>query len=331
MHTRTPLAAAALFAASALVLTGCSATSSDAADTSVTLNVGELGQAKLTEALLAASGESDGIDYEIKTSLFDSGPAALEAVPSGQIDVVGMADTPMIFAQVAGVEAHIVAAAKTSAPGGSLVEIVVPAGSDIDDVSDLAGKNIATLQGTTLQYSLIRTLEAAGVAYSDIVPANLPPADAFTALTNGNVDAAALLDPQRSLAVEAGGTVIATAEDVVTDWGITVATDAALADDAKSAAIEDYILRLDRAYEWAAENPDEWAQVYSETTGLKLETAKVVTKRNVYDLVELGDEFVESQQAQADTYAELGLIPDAPDVTLSLDERFNDAVAKASE
>ncbi|UOQ90186.1 ABC transporter substrate-binding protein [Agromyces endophyticus] len=324
----TTIASTAVLAVAGLALSGCAATaaSSTPNDGTVTLHVGQLGQAKVSEALLEASGENDGVDYEIDTALFDSGPAALEAVPSGQIDVVNMADTPMIFGQVAGTEAHIVAAAKTSAPGGSVVEIVVPAGSDIDDAADLAGKKVATLQGTTLQYSLIEILGEHGLTYDDIVPANLPPADAYTALTNGDVDAAALLDPQRAIALAAGGQVIANASDVVTDWNITVATDAALADDAKADAIEDYVLRLDRAYRWADEHPDEWAKVYAETTGLPLEIATAVTARDTYDLVPLGDEFTTSQQQQADTYAEIGLIPEAPDVAQSLDDRYNAAI-----
>ncbi|MFE6736602.1 PhnD/SsuA/transferrin family substrate-binding protein [Microbacterium sp. NPDC057650] len=329
----TRLLPAAALALLGVTLAGCAAASADSgSDTdAVTLNVGQLGQAKVDEALLHAAGEDDDLDYTISTALFDSGPAALEAVPSKQIDIVSMADTPMIFGQLGGVEAHIVASADSSPTKGSLVEIVVPADSAIDDVDDLKGKKVATLQGTTLQYSLINILDDSGLAYDEISPVNLSPVDALTALQNGDVDAAALLGPQRAIAVAGGAKTVGTAEGLLEDWTITVATDAALADKDKAAAIEDYLLRLNRAHAWAKAHKEEWAKVYAQTTGLPAPVATAIVKREDFRPVPLGDDFAKSQQKQADAYAALGLFPKAPDVTETFDTRYNDAIAEAQE
>ncbi len=317
----------AALTATALVvgIAGCS--SSDVDESKVTLNAGQLGQAKVVEALLTAAGQDDGRDYDIAWNLFEAGPPAIEAIPSGAVDVVMMADTPMIFAQAGGVEASIVAVGLGTPAGASQVEIVVKGDSPITNINDLVGKKVAITEGTTLQYSFIRMLEAAGLSYEDITPVNLSLPDAVTALENGDVDAASLLDPQRARVVAQGGRVVANADGLVPDANITVASQAALEDPAKAAAIGDFVQRVDAAYQWAEANQDKWADEYAKLTGLEPEIAADVVARQWYERVAIDDSVIADQQTQADVFTTLGLLPVQLDVTAQFDDRYNDSVA----
>ncbi|MFT4123216.1 MAG: aliphatic sulfonate ABC transporter substrate-binding protein [Microbacteriaceae bacterium] len=321
---------AALTVAATLIagLTACTGSSSSDDDSTTTLRLGQLGQSKIIEALLEASGEDQDMDYTVEWSLFDAGPALLEAVPSGSIDGGMMADTPPIFGQVSDSATKIVAVAQSVASDTSQVEIVVPGDSDIESVADLAGKKVAMLQSTIMQYTLVKALENAGLDYEDITPVNLSPVDAATALAGGDVDAAAMLDPQRATALAAGDRVIGNGAGLVADYTVTVATDAALEDSAKSAALEDFIGRVQAAYDWAAANQDTWAAAYATVTGLSEDIASAVVERQDYNLVPIDDSVIANQQDQADTYYDLGLLTEKLDVSAEFDDRFN-SVAEA--
>ncbi|HVV42953.1 MAG TPA: ABC transporter substrate-binding protein [Nitrobacter sp.] len=62
-------------------------------------------------------------------------------------------------------------------------------------VADLRGKRVALNKGSNVHYLLVRSLEANGLNYSDIVPAYLAPADARAAFECGAIDAWVIWDP----------------------------------------------------------------------------------------------------------------------------------------
>lgn len=328
---RRPAAAAALIALMIPALAACGgdANGDDASSGgSVTLHVGQLGSAKTTEALLAAAGEDDGMDYKVEYSLFPTGGGGfMEAVPSGSVDVAQMADTPPIFGQVAGVDAKVIGVQSTLADDDSFVEIFVPKGSDITSMADLKGKKVALTEGTILQYTVVKALEKAGLSYEDITPVNLPPADAITAYQSGDVDAVAALGPQLAQLEMAGDTVVGDGVGITTGYQYSVATDAALADEDKSAAIVDFLQRVGRAQAWADEHKDEWIPKYAAVLGVPEEMAKVLVDRDDYQWLPIDDQVIAKQQEQADAYTDLGLIQDQLDVSAEFDDSYNQQLA----
>ena len=62
-------------------------------------------------------------------------------------------------------------------------------------LADLKGKKIALNKGSNVHYLLVKALEKAGMAYADMQPVFLPPADARAAFERGAVDAWAIWDP----------------------------------------------------------------------------------------------------------------------------------------
>jgi sulfonate transport system substrate-binding protein len=288
------------------------------------LHVGELGSTPTQQALLEAAGEFDDLPYKVEYSLFPSGPAFMEAVPSGAVDLSLQADTPAIFAQVGGTPIKVVGVQASVKEGESFVEIVANPDSGITSVADLKGKKVAVLPATILQYTVVRALEKAGLSYDDITPVELPLTDAPAALAKGDVDAVASLDPSLAQLKASGAVVIGTGLGITSGYSYVVAADTALADPAMSDAIADYLGRLGRAEEWAVAHSDEWATTTAELTGLPVELAKAAQARTAAGWVPIDDHVIALQQEQADVYTALGLIQKPLDVSLAYDDRYND-------
>ncbi|MFE2600366.1 ABC transporter substrate-binding protein [Streptomyces sp. NPDC059396] len=314
-----------------LLLTACSGASS-ADDSggaggntdgkgSVTLNVGD--QKGGAEAVLRAAGELDDLPYKIKWSTFTSGPPMLEAVNAKAVDVGSVGNTPPVFAAGAGSKITIVAATHGSSRGEA---ILVRKDSPLTRTTDLRGKSVAVAQGSSAHYQLIASLKEAGLTLDDIKVTLLQPADALAAFTSGKVDAWAVWDPYTSQVLQAGqGRVLADGEGVVNGLNFQVAADSALADKAKAEAIGDYVERLRRAQDWVFDHPEEWAKVWAKDTGLPYEVALAAAKmtHGTRVPVALDQAAVDSEQAIADTFAELELIPRRFDIADYVDDRFN--------
>src|SRR5271163_3850651 len=136
-----------------------------------------------------------GID--VKWIDFQFGPPLLEAINVGSVDFGYVGDSPPIFAQAAGAKIRYVAAVKQE---GNTQAIIVPQDSPIKTLADLKGKRVAFGKGSSAHNLLVAALEKAGLAWSDITPAPLAPADATAAFTKGSVDAWSIWDPYLALA-----------------------------------------------------------------------------------------------------------------------------------
>jgi sulfonate transport system substrate-binding protein len=301
-------------------------------DTSgVVLHVGELGSALTQQSLLESAGEFDDLGYEVEYSLFPAGPAFMEAVPSGAVDLALMADTPAIFAQVGKIPVKVVGVQASTKDGTSQVEIVAAPDSGIESVADLKGKKVALLSATILQYTVVRALEEAGLSYDDITPVELPLTDAVAALEKGDIDAAASLDPVLQQLKANGAVTVGDGQGITSGYSYIVAADAALADSAKDAAIADYLGRLGRAQEWAVANGDEWAATYSSLTSLPEPISQAVRERSAAGWVPIDESVIAKQQEQADVYTELGLIATPLDVSAEFDDRYNEILAGGTQ
>ncbi|MEI7744628.1 MAG: ABC transporter substrate-binding protein [Chloroflexota bacterium] len=295
------------------------------------LRVGQLGSTKVIEALLTAAGEDKNLPYTIEWSLYPGGgPGFLEAAAGGNVDVGSMADTPPIFAQANGVPVKVVAAKQLPATV-STVELFAAADSPINSVADLKGRKVAITPGTILQYTVIRALEKAGLAYSDVVAVNLSPADALTAFQAGDVEVIAALDPQRAIIEASGAKRIGDGVGVTAGLSYVVATQKALDDPAIAADIADYLPRLVRAEAWADANPDAWEAIYQKLTNLPAPVAKSVVLHDDAAYRPLDADVTAAQQLQADTYLKFGLLKARLDVSTEFDSRFNDLVAGATK
>jgi len=284
----------------------------------VTLRVGD--QLTITQTGLEAAGQSD-TPYAIEWASFPSGPPLLEALAADAIDIGSVGDAPPIFSAAAGADIRVVLATATPQVNQG---ILVPSGSDIASVADLDGKTIAVARGSSANWILLKALVDNGLSVDDVTIAYLQPTDAQQAFNGGDVDAWAIWDPFASVAQADGATLIVSGADLdIPGLGFHVSSVSALADPAKAAAIRDYLSRLRIAQEWQREHKEEWAQAYSELTGLDIELTTQLLREDSQPRL-LDDEVIAAQQAEADAFYDAGLIPTEVDFAAIVDDQFND-------
>lgn len=251
------------------------------------------------ESRLAALGAT------VSWTEFTAGPVQLEALNVGSIDFGDVGEAPPIFAQAAGAPLVYVGA---SAPRPSLEAIVVPKDSPIRTVADLKGKKIAYNKGSNVQYLLAKLLEKHGLKYTDVQSVFLPPADARAAFERGAVDAWAIWDPFLAAAEKTlGARVLANGEGVVKNrWYFFSARNFATQNpDLLRVALEE-INKIDA---WAEKNKAAAARELSKILGLDSSITDLWLSRTSYGVVRVTSDVLEEQQAIADTFLDLKLIP----------------------
>jgi sulfonate transport system substrate-binding protein len=245
------------------------------------------------------------LGVDVKWIDFQFGPPLLEAINVGSVDFGYVGDTPPIFAQAAGARIRYVAVVKSE---GTTQAIIVPQDSPIKTLADLKGKRVAFGKGSSAHNLLVAALEKAGLTWSDITPAPLAPADATAAFVKGSVDAWSIWDPYLALAeLKENARAIAFDKDVHKANAFYIAS---------SDVVEKYpalVARLNQVFAsegiWADQHHEEVATAQADATGVDIEAIRRFVNRSNYRVVPLDDEVVVSQQAVADRFARLGLIP----------------------
>jgi len=241
----------------------------------------------------------------VKWIEFPAGPQLLEAMNVGAIDFGSTGEAPPIFAQAAGAPLVYVAH-EPPAPRGEA--ILVPKDSPIQTVADLKGKTVALNKGSNVHYLLVRALEKAGVAYRDITPKFLPPADARAAFERGSVDAWAIWDPFQAAAEAAtGARTLANGEGIVSNHQFYLG--ARDFTEANPAVVDAIIAALADIDVWAKANPSAAAAELAPSVGIPAPILQVALERQSYGIKALDAKVVAEQQAIADTFHALGLLP----------------------
>ncbi|MEJ1161479.1 sulfonate ABC transporter substrate-binding protein [Prosthecomicrobium sp. N25] len=236
---------------------------------------------------------------------FQAGPPLLEALNLGAIDFGTTGDTPPIFAQAA--RANLVYVATIPAPGAGSA-ILVKRDGPIRSLADLKGRTIGFTKGSSAHNFTVNAVKKAGLAWSDIKPAYLSPADAGAAFANGSIDAWTIWDPFYAIAEKTqDARVLTTAEGIVETNSFYLANGTYAK--ANPGLVRDVLDELTRVAAWATEHPDEVARALAEVTGVALEHQQRAAARTRYAVTPVTEDVVRSQQAIADEFARLGLIP----------------------
>jgi sulfonate transport system substrate-binding protein len=245
-----------------------------------------------------------GRQIGIKWIEFTSGPPLLEAMSTGSVDLGAVGDTPPIFAQAA--NANIVYVAGSPITNGQ--GILVPANSGIRSIADLKGKRVGFTKGTSAHNVVIATLEKAGLTYEDITPVYLTPPDAGPAFANGSIEAWAVWDPYFAIGEKRqNGRILVNAYEVDKTNSFYLAN----RDFANTHVREtrEVIDGLAEAARWAEANRADVAAALAAVTGVPLEVQTVAANRASFLIGPVTDEIVTTQQAVADRFHKLGLIP----------------------
>ncbi|WP_319452140.1 MULTISPECIES: ABC transporter substrate-binding protein [unclassified Mycobacterium] len=288
----------------------------------VTLQIGD--QKGGTEALLRAANALDGLPYKVVFSTFTSGPPQVEAATAGKIDFAITGNTPPIFGAASNAKVKVVAAYDG---GGNGDQVLVHTDSPITTIADLKGKRIAVGKGSSAHGHILAQLKNAALTPADVQLVFLQPADALSAFQQREVDAWAIWDPYTAQAAEQLPVrSIGQAKDVTNGYWFGIASDQALADPKRNTALQDFLIRFEKAARWAKDHPDEWARSYAAAVGLDLTVAQVSQSRSMRLPTELDDEVIASEQKIADLFAASGQIASAPKFSDWVDRRYNEAL-----
>lgn len=241
----------------------------------------------------------------VKWVEFPAGPQLLEGLNVGAVDVGFVGEAPPIFAQAAGAQfvyiGHHPAAPQAEA-------IVVRKDSPIKSVAGLRGKKVALNKGSNVHYLLVKALEKHGLAYADIQPVFLPPADARAAFERGAVDAWAIWDPfLAAVETQTGARVVADGRGVVHNYAYYLAERgyAEKYPQVMQALFDDTIAQG----EWVQAHPKQAAARIAPVQGLEPEVVERSLARQGFGVKPLSPAVAAEQQQIADVFLALRLIP----------------------
>lgn len=245
------------------------------------------------------------IGATVKWVEFTFGPPLLEALNTGNIDYGAVGDSPPIFAQAARANLLYVAAQ----PGrGDTQGIVVPKDSPIQSLEQLKGKKVAIAKASSAHNLTIAALESVGLSFSDIQPQYLPPAEAAAAFTRGAVDAWTIWDPFYALAeLNRNARALPIKPEAAAQNSFFLANkEFTQKHPGIVAAIND---ELAKATDWAKNNRAAAAELFSQASGVELPAQKRTVDRTEFRFVPIDEAIATQQQAVADRFHKLGLIP----------------------
>ena len=258
---------------------------------------------------LDESLKKDGI--AVRWVEFPAGPQMLEGLNVGSIDLAATGDAPPAFAQAAQADlvylGHSPANPKTEA-------IVVPENSPVKKVADLKGKRVGLNKGSDVNYLLVKALEEAGLSYKDITPVYLPPADARAAFQRGAIDAWVIWDPYLAeVETNAKAREVRNAEGLVPHYTFYLAS-RKFAEGAPETATR-VLDELGKLSTWANAHPDDAAGILSTSSGLDKAIWQKAIARAPYGAERMTPDVFNQQQALADTFTRIGLLPVKVDVS----------------
>ena len=236
---------------------------------------------------------------------FPSGPPLLEAMAVGSVDLGLTGDTPPIFAQVAQAPIRYVAQVKLSGKAGG---IITPKNSTLTSLNDLKGKKLCYTRGSSGHNSALLALESVGLSLDQVQSVNLGPADAAAAFAQGGIDAWVIWDPYYTLAIRDQGARVLSSLDQLGGGASFLLANAKFAE-TRPDDLKALLQAIATEGEWCAANTDTVAEISAKASGLELDLLKDTMKRTDFKVEPLSDDVLASQQAAADRFAALGIIP----------------------
>lgn len=287
-------------------------------------------QSELIRNLLDASGERKSITSDLELPNFAGGPAILEAMRAGALDIAYVGDTPPIQARASGTLLPIFA---TVSREKSEYRLVARPGLKIDDLAQLKGKRVSYIEGTGRQVFLVEALNRAGLTLDDVTLVPLRVADLPDAIRTRSVDVAVLQEPHVTrLTNQIGASAVSDPRErelLPGTWYI-YARPEALADPAKHAAIGEFLAAAIRAAEWSNQNREEWGkEYYTDFQGIPAnDTTAILASQSLMEF-QTSAEGIPHHQRLIDILAQAKALPERFDAQGSFSDDFDPVIEAA--
>lgn len=265
----------------------------------------------LHKTLLEAAGLAD-TPYRIDWKEFNSGVQHIEGINADALDVGSGSETSAAFGVKSNARIRFIAVYREDLNNqGTFVQ----GNSDIRSVADLRGKRVGYVRGTTSHYYLYQQLAEAGLDFNkDIRAAHLSPSDGLSAFARGDLDAWGIWGYNGQLArTRHGARTLKTAVGYLSGNFLISANPKAVDDPRRHPALQDFLLRLQKAYAWSNANHLAYARAQSAETRVPVgDILELFNNRSQdYSLVPNSDAAIASHQQVADVFHRIGVF-DAP-------------------
>jgi len=129
--------------------------------------------------------EFKGTPTQVEFTYFvNTGPAINEALANKQLDFASYGAVPNTIGRANGLQTRILASY-----GGTTIFAGARSGLPINSVKELKGAKVAVQKATIIHWSLVTSLQQAGVSERDVTLVDLKNADQLAAIAAGSVDA----------------------------------------------------------------------------------------------------------------------------------------------
>lgn len=252
----------------------------------------------MTAAELGLIDPDDGVPVR-------TGQMMIASLASGEMDIAcGIGDAAFITAWSRGLPARVIGIASRSPSAFAVV-----ARPEIGTMRELAGKKVGGLRASVVHMVLLSALDEAGLTARDVELFSMPPAEAYAALSRGDVDAALLVGFDIDRARADGMRVLADGTGRVGGLALIVATDRAIAD--RPDEIRDFMDARRKALDYMRGAPREAAEIAARAADLDIETA--LRAMDAYDFaIEITSDDVRSLEATA-AYLRTNGLAEPPD------------------
>lgn len=230
---------------------------------------------------------ADGV--KVTWANISGGPQSITAFRANKLDCSAVADIPSLFAHWTGTDTQVVFESVTKDPlQYPTYKLGIAPGEKISSLADLKGKKIAYSAGQAQGALVLRVLEKAGLTQKDVDLVDLQSTGTTynTALGSKAVDVAPLgaATVGTYLSQYKGSSAIYTGirDDASTVYCLT----SAVKDQAKAAALRDYVALRAKAVLWENTHLDEWkTEYYEKNQGLSAADADAAIKARGVDLI----------------------------------------------
>lgn len=271
-------------------------------------------QVHLLETKLSAAGQLGGLSYGVSWGNFPGAAPLLEALNAGAVDTAPAGDLPIILAAAAGCRLKIAGVNRGS---GKSMAIIVPRGSPIGSVEELAGKTVivSSARGSISHYLLLEALREKGMPPSAVKIGYMLPNDAAAAFATGQIAAWAIFGTYQARAEADGARILRDGTGIGPGYSAITVSESALANPGKRAAIADFLARTRAANAWCIANPEAYAKLYARQTGMDIAIARVIAAREKPGLSSPDETFIAALQAASDRFhATYNVLPRRVDV-----------------
>lgn len=240
----------------------------------ITVNVGDQAAfflVKVAEAKGFFEEEFAKDNIKIHTEIFAKmGPAIIEAMSTGDVDLSIVGVFPVVNANNAGNKIIILASGNYTEDG---FRLVVGPEATITSVEELNDLKIGVPFGTAEHQITLQLLEKHGLTADQVELVNLQQADALTALLGKEIDAALFNSGTLSAAENAGAKTIATNKEVGLIVNPVIGKKEFV--EANPEITSRFLKVLDKTAKWIDENEDETVKIAAEINGTDEESIRV--------------------------------------------------------